>query len=957
MQKLYLLTICSIMLLIAKSGWAQIEKPQIFPSDQSLMELAKKHVKTPLIKTTNAKGEVFLQRDFNSYLKTTLKKAPIPTNSEIDHGHDHKDAMLEEFLNLPHPSVETLRKYFSAAAKEFNVPVEILMATAQVQSNWAQVAESMYGSWGVMGIIENHSVTQISHAASLLNVSAENIKKDAATNIRAAAALLLHYQKNRVTTPKLESWFESLKDLTGLTDEEMKHELAIRIFELVKSGSKTVTLWDEIIFIQPTTVAIPSPLFSPILRKGPKSDVDYTLAIPNYTTCNFSSRPAASEHKYYFVHYIGTGTYQGAISWFKDCKSQVSAHYIIRNSDGQVSQVVAESARAWSQGVADFNDQGIGVEHEAIVTNLAMWDSEPMLISAGNLASDVCTRNNIPKVRRAINGDRGIYGHNDVRATDCPNLTQARWDVLFSKISGAKASAAPPFLNSVMNTGSGDSVKVNWQANKETNLKGYRLYYANDDLLTSWSLAADETMISSTMTSVTLSPSDFINVPAGDVYHFKLTAVVSDQPNPDVESTWGDVYSRSSNTSGKKVLIVDGFYKSAGSYLKSSHTFVTNYFRALRDNAQLQISSASNERVHDGKIDLKQYDIVVWFIGDESSAGVIFSTAEKNAIKGFLDNGGKFIFSGSEAAYNLGRSNAAALDLNFMNNYLKSNYVHDGALNFTPATGIAGTPFEGLNIPFGITYVEDFPDAIKAVNGAMDILRYNVVEERNAGVAYKGTFGSGTVEGGLIYLSFPLETAQDISMSAFMKSSLQYFGITGILPVTGLEMSVKLSGKKVDITWNTLTEINTKEFDVQRSNDGIHFTSIATKASAGNSSNARKYTFQDELSYAGIYFYRIKSLDNDGRVTFSEVKSVQYDGVSSSLKIGPNPFKNSLQITDIKDVKRIDLIDLAGRVVLSKEVKNGNTIILQTSKLPSGMYQLKASKTDGSFTTTQVIKQ
>ena len=61
---------------------------------------------------------------------------------------------------------------------------------------------------------------------------------------------------------------------------------------------------------------------------------------------------------FYFVHYVATGTYQGAISWFKDPASQVSAHYVVRNSDGQVSQVVAEADRAWSQGVTLYNDQG-----------------------------------------------------------------------------------------------------------------------------------------------------------------------------------------------------------------------------------------------------------------------------------------------------------------------------------------------------------------------------------------------------------------------------------------------------------------------------------------------------------------------------------------------------------------------------------------------------------------------
>ncbi len=959
MKKFSLILICGILLVFNQAVQAQIEKPTILPSDQFLMSLAKKHVKSSIRKTTSPKGEVFLQRDLTEYLTASSERSEIPSSPQSDDGHDHKDDMLLEFLNAPQPSVATYRKYFSDAAREFNVPVEILMATAQVQSNWAQISESLYGSWGVMGIIENPYTSQISQASSLINAPIESIKRNAQTNIRAAAALLAKYQETRRTTPKIESWFESLEDLTGLTDHEMKHQLASRIFKLIKTGSKSVTLWDEIISIKSTEVLIPAPIIKNIISRGATgmdNTVDYPSAIPNFTTCNFSSRPSGSQNKYYFIHYIGEGTYEGAISWFKNCSSQVSAHYIIRNSDGEVSQIVPESARAWSQGHNDANDQGIGVEHEAIVTNLAMWDSEPMLVSAGNLASNVCDRNSIPKVRHLeFNSERGIYGHKDVRATLCPNLTAARWDALLSKI-GAKVAITTPFLNSVMNTGSGDSVKVSWKPNTQPELKGYRLYYANNDLLTSWTLAADETMLTKTMTSVTLSPSQFINVPAGDVYHFKLTTVATDAPNADLESNSGDVYSRSSNTGGEKVLIVDGFYKSAGSYMKSSHTFVTNYFRALRDNGNLQISSASNERIHDGTISLNQYDVVVWFIGDESSAGVIFSTAEKNAIKAFLDNGGKLLFSGSEAAYNLGRAASSTVDMNFMNNYLKSNYIHDGAANFTPATGIEGTTFEGLTMPFGITYIEDYPDAIKGVNGGIDILKYNSTVERIAGIAYKGTFGSGTKEGAVIYLGFTLETARDTTIASFMQRAIGFFDVGGALPVTGLELNVKLSGSNTAVTWSTLTEINTKEFQVEKSSDGVTFRTIATKAAGGNSHTGRTYSIQDPLTLPGTYYYRVKGVDIDGKETYSDIKSLVYSDESVSMKVGPNPFQNSLVVTNLSNINRIDLIDLNGRIVLTKLIKTEKTVTLETSQIPNGMYQLKSSKKNGSFTTIKVIK-
>jgi len=753
-------------------------------SDAELKALVTRFVSSPVSRINKSNGDVFLQRDMTAYLKTNVLVAPAFPASQLDHGHDHKTDMLLEFLNRPQPDMSTMNKYFNQAALEFHVPVSILKATAQVQSNWAQVSESIYGSWGVMGIIENNATHQLTTAASLLQVNIAEIKNDAKTNIRAAAALLASYQLTPAVN--LEDWFDAVKKLTGLISNDMQTELAIRIFNVMKNGCKSVSLWGEIISIDPVDVALrqnildPEPSYGQFPEGGGPTieAVDYPLAIENYTTCtsNFGTRPVGYDIKYYFVHYVATGTYQGAIDWFKNCTSGVSAHYVVKNSDGQVSQVVREADRAFSQGVSEYNNNGIGVEHEVLATNLTMWDSEPMLAGAAALAADVCDRNSIPKIRRITNGDRGIYGHSDVRATDCPNLTQARWDDFIIRINNPVRFVTAPVLFSVGNSGTATNLTATWKPYADANLVGYRLYYATADNLNDWALVANETTLTSVTTSLSLNASQFAVPPAGDVYHFKLCAVLTDGANPLLESAPSDIYSRSSNSTGSSVLIVDGFdrYTGSASHKNATHPFVTSYFKALRDKGFLQISSAANEKVEDGTINLNNYDIVVWFVGDESSADVVFSTNEKNAIKTFLDNGGKMIVSGSEIGYNVGRPAAATYDQAFMNNYLKSTYATDGAISYTPATGIAGTPFEGLNIPFGIVYPEDFPDAVNAFTGATNILNYSVANMR-AGVGYKGTFGTGTVPGGMIFLSFTLETALQPNIDLFMQYALAYF--------------------------------------------------------------------------------------------------------------------------------------------------------------------------------------
>ena len=157
----------SALLLLTASLFSQEKPAKPFPTDQELKALAGKYVKSPIKRVVKANGDVFLQRNMSEYLHANLNKVEEQPGT-ADHGHDHKDAQLEEFLNRPHPSVATLNIYFLAAAKTYKVPVDLLKAIGQVQSNWAQVGESMYGSWGIMGIIENKRVKQISLAAKLL---------------------------------------------------------------------------------------------------------------------------------------------------------------------------------------------------------------------------------------------------------------------------------------------------------------------------------------------------------------------------------------------------------------------------------------------------------------------------------------------------------------------------------------------------------------------------------------------------------------------------------------------------------------------------------------------------------------------------------------------------------------------------------------------------------------------
>jgi N-acetyl-anhydromuramyl-L-alanine amidase AmpD len=114
--------------------------------------------------------------------------------------------------------------------------------------------------------------------------------------------------------------------------------------------------------------------------------VDYPGAIWNAAaSCNYSSRSGVAVSAV-TVHTV-QGTYAGCISWFQNCSAQVSAHYVVRSVDGQVTQMVSEADKAWHVG--SENPYTIGIEHEGYV-NDPSWYTPAMYQGSANLVKDIC---------------------------------------------------------------------------------------------------------------------------------------------------------------------------------------------------------------------------------------------------------------------------------------------------------------------------------------------------------------------------------------------------------------------------------------------------------------------------------------------------------------------------------------------------------------------------------------
>ncbi|MCX4242301.1 N-acetylmuramoyl-L-alanine amidase [Paraliomyxa miuraensis] len=103
----------------------------------------------------------------------------------------------------------------------------------------------------------------------------------------------------------------------------------------------------------------------------------------------------------YVVVHTMQGSYAGSISWFQNPASNVSAHYCMRSSDGEVTQMVHHEDRAWHVG--NSNSVSLGIEHEGFVDD-PDWYTWLMYLESARLARWLADSHGLPLDRDHIVG-------------------------------------------------------------------------------------------------------------------------------------------------------------------------------------------------------------------------------------------------------------------------------------------------------------------------------------------------------------------------------------------------------------------------------------------------------------------------------------------------------------------------------------------------------------------------
>jgi hypothetical protein len=304
------------------------------------------------------------------------------------------------------PTALRHHQMFDAAAREFDVPRALLEALAWAETRWrpeSPQSGSHHGmplSHGIMGLRDDpHFGRSLRLAAALLGMPSRRLALDTPGNIRGAAALLALYGSGLTRQSPLEAWEAALARLSGIAGRDIAQIHTYDIYKAIREGRQGP---DFAVTRHPVDLArIYGQARLDVLSARVLTLADHpdALWLPA-ASCNYSVRTLAVSHV--TVH-TTQGSYAGAISWFRNCSAGVSAHYLVRSSDGQIAQMVRESDKAWHAGSA--NGHTVGIEHEGFVEQPEAWYSEPMLLASSALARAILAARGIAP--RVYDGSRG----------------------------------------------------------------------------------------------------------------------------------------------------------------------------------------------------------------------------------------------------------------------------------------------------------------------------------------------------------------------------------------------------------------------------------------------------------------------------------------------------------------------------------------------------------------------
>ena len=182
------------------------------------------------------------------------------------------------------------------------------------------------------------------------------------------------------------------------------------------------------------------------------------------------------------------------------------------------------------------------------------------------------------------------------------------------------------------------------------------------------------------------------------------------------------------------------------------------------------------------------------------------------------------------------------------------------------------------------------------------------------------------------------------------------------LPVELVSFNANCNDGIVDLLWETASENNSEDFEVEYSRDGVIWNTIHTEPAAGFSTELISYSYTHMHALGGDNYYRLTQNDVDGAsVTYDNliINANCQSAATGYFSVFPNPSSGSFQVimnnSELEGAASLNIIDTKGNKVFMKsiQVNSGINMYVIQENLAPGIYYISI---ENGLRSTTVVK-
>ncbi|MDO9375185.1 MAG: T9SS type A sorting domain-containing protein [Ferruginibacter sp.] len=169
--------------------------------------------------------------------------------------------------------------------------------------------------------------------------------------------------------------------------------------------------------------------------------------------------------------------------------------------------------------------------------------------------------------------------------------------------------------------------------------------------------------------------------------------------------------------------------------------------------------------------------------------------------------------------------------------------------------------------------------------------------------------------------------------------------VVAIPTVKFTKVNATADAGNVTVNWSVANQENIRKYTVEKSADGVTFTTLTSTNASTNSD----YATLDLQPIAGANYYRIVAIAQDGKTTFSNTVMVKMANLPTGMRVYPNPVNQGIIGVEFKDMAagtyKTKLVNTIGQTMLHQQINHAagtsKEYINPSFKLASGIYNLE----------------